>query len=280
MKIYYDNLECLELKGVYLIRNLENRLLKIGICSNLKERYKSIKKQFSFCGTDPNLKIECFIEYGYNRELEAYLHKTFDNIRYKNEWFDIENIDIILNAIKNFKEPIKNIKKKRLINKKDPLLNNNTTYYNFHFKIDGEMHRIVMKSKDDFRKTVYKMNRLCRDVGYKYDVFDECLASFDCNNEDDREEFEEINLNYIKPITDDIIKVFKDLNCDYIILSNNEWIDLEVFVVKRLNYIRLEAINALKEELNLLEESLNYSSIEGVKRDIDKFKTSVINDFF
>ena len=43
MKVYYDNLNNLELKGVYLIRNLDNELLKIGICKNLKRRLKKYK---------------------------------------------------------------------------------------------------------------------------------------------------------------------------------------------------------------------------------------------
>ena len=64
-----EDLENLNLKGVYLIRNLDNNMLKIGIANNLSRRFKEIENSFRFCGVVPNLKIECFIEYEHNYEL-------------------------------------------------------------------------------------------------------------------------------------------------------------------------------------------------------------------
>jgi hypothetical protein len=99
-KIYYDDLESLNLKGLYLIRNIDNNKIKIGICSNLSRRFSEIENSFKFCGIDPNIKIECFIECIINYDLEQYLHKEFKEMNYQNEWFDIDNIGIILDKIK------------------------------------------------------------------------------------------------------------------------------------------------------------------------------------
>src|SRR5574344_617899 len=124
-KIYKNNFkECKE-KGVYLIRNLDNGLLKIGKAKNLNRRFKEIKSSFKFCGNIPNLSIESFIEYNNNSELERYLHNTFEHNRIQNEWFDIENYQIVLNTIDSFLEiPIrteKKIHKRTNIDKYEPI---------------------------------------------------------------------------------------------------------------------------------------------------------------
>lgn len=49
-KIHKENLEQLKLKGVYLIRNLDNGLLKIGACSNLNKRFSEIMVVLDFVG--------------------------------------------------------------------------------------------------------------------------------------------------------------------------------------------------------------------------------------
>jgi predicted GIY-YIG superfamily endonuclease len=72
-KIHYKNFDRLkDILGVYLIRNLDNNTLKIGITDNLPKRYKQIIKTFNFCGSTPKLKIECYIEYKNNLQLEQF----------------------------------------------------------------------------------------------------------------------------------------------------------------------------------------------------------------
>jgi hypothetical protein len=101
-RIYTENLDTSKLKGVYLIRNLENNLLKIGACSNLSSRFKQIKSTFRHCGNIPELKIECLIECNENFELEKYLHDVFKEFRVINEWFKINGIEQITKSINNF----------------------------------------------------------------------------------------------------------------------------------------------------------------------------------
>lgn len=102
LTIHFDNLEELELKGLYLIRNLNNNNIKIGICNNLKLRFNEIRNSFRFCGIEPNLKIECFVETRHHYKLESYLHEEFKNYNIQNEWFNIENIDIVLDRVKEY----------------------------------------------------------------------------------------------------------------------------------------------------------------------------------
>src|SRR5574344_1762109 len=97
-KIYKNNFKECKDKGVYLIRNLDNGLLKIGKASNIIRRLNEIEGSFKFCGVVPRLNIEAFIEYDNNSELERYLHNTFEHNRIQNEWFDIENYQIVLNT--------------------------------------------------------------------------------------------------------------------------------------------------------------------------------------
>ena len=124
MKIYYDNLEDLELKGVYLIRNLDNKLLKIGICKNLKRRFKEIQNSFNFVGYNSNLKIECFIECDNNLEIEKRLHDKFKDCNYKNEWFNIKDITPLLDEINKY-----NIKKSNNKNTKVLDISSTKRYY-------------------------------------------------------------------------------------------------------------------------------------------------------
>ena len=100
--IYYSNLDKLDKKGLYCLRNLNNNMLKIGIANNLSRRFKEIQNNFKFCGAIPDLKIECFIEYTNNYKLEQYLHKEFKELNYQNEWFSIENINLVLKKVEEF----------------------------------------------------------------------------------------------------------------------------------------------------------------------------------
>lgn len=101
-KLHYGGYDDLKTKGVYLIRNEDNNKLKIGITANLPRRLKEIKKSFQFCGTIPKLEIEGYIEYEYNLELEQYLHKELKEYNYQNEWFAIDDINIVLEKLKDF----------------------------------------------------------------------------------------------------------------------------------------------------------------------------------
>lgn len=102
-KLYDNNFDNIKTKGVYVIQDLNNNRVKIGITDNLSRRYKEILKSFKFCGTIPDLKIIYFIEYKDNFKLEQYLHKELRDYNYLNEWFDLENnFQLILDAIGSF----------------------------------------------------------------------------------------------------------------------------------------------------------------------------------
>lgn len=104
-KIYKEDFDRCENKGVYLIRNLDNGLLKIGMARNINKRFKEIENSFKFCGAIPNLKLEYFIEYKNNAQLEGYFHKVFNCNRVQNEWFNISDSNTVLNSIDGFTEP-------------------------------------------------------------------------------------------------------------------------------------------------------------------------------
>ena len=102
-KIHFENLESIkDIKGVYLLRNLDTGKLKIGTTKDVTRRLQQIIKSFQFCGTIPKLEIECFIEYGYSLELERFLHKELEEYNYQNEWFNIYNINVVLNKLNIF----------------------------------------------------------------------------------------------------------------------------------------------------------------------------------
>lgn len=46
--------------------------------------------------------MECFIEYGYSLELEIFLHRELEDYNYQNEWFNIYNINVVLNKLNIF----------------------------------------------------------------------------------------------------------------------------------------------------------------------------------
>ena len=103
-EIYKEDFDKCKNKGVYLIRNIDNGLLKIGKASDINRRFKEIKRSFKFCGNMPNLNIECYIEYKNNSELEAYFHNTFESNRIQNEWFNIKNHQTVLDSIVKYTE--------------------------------------------------------------------------------------------------------------------------------------------------------------------------------
>ena len=99
--IKFSNFDNTTGEGIYLIRNKNNNLLKIGLTNDINRRIKDIKSNFKFFGEKPNLELECFIECDNNFEVEKYLHKRFDKYRYTNEWFDIKYISDIISSLIN-----------------------------------------------------------------------------------------------------------------------------------------------------------------------------------
>ena len=87
-------------KGVYLIRNKQNGLLKIGRTYNIERRYGEIVKSFEFCGMSAsNIILEKFIECSEEVRLERELHKELENYNVQNEWFDIKDYNIVEEAL-------------------------------------------------------------------------------------------------------------------------------------------------------------------------------------
>lgn len=87
-------------RGVYLIRNRQNGLLKIGRTNNIERRYGEIIKSFEFCGMSAsNIILEKFIECSDEVRLERELHKELENYNVQNEWFDIKDYDIVEEAL-------------------------------------------------------------------------------------------------------------------------------------------------------------------------------------
>lgn len=162
-------------EGVYLIRNLDNGLLKIGKTNNFKRRFNEIINNFNFCGIEPKIQIEAFINYYDETKLESYLHKTFKSCRVKNEWFDIENKDIIFESLKNFD------------NVKD---NKSKSYKNSYLSLNDLIVWAYLSSK---RKKIYGFNYVFNTMNSEYDVtiegylptlydFDVAVVLMDDNN--------------------------------------------------------------------------------------------------
>ena len=87
-------------KGVYLIRNKQNGLLKIGRTNNIERRYGEIIKSFEFCGMSASdIILEKFIECSEEVRLERELHKELENYNVQNEWFDIKDYNIVEEAL-------------------------------------------------------------------------------------------------------------------------------------------------------------------------------------
>ena len=217
-----ENLQENNFRGVYLIRNLDNGLLKIGRCNNLARRFKEITKSFNFCGVKPKLEIECFLEYDNEIELELYLHEQFKEVREQNEWFEIEDIHIILEKLDSFKKKeIERKKKIKIGSKKKTEKHENQIkdlsdyYYYFSFmeyKYSRErklerIERIIWKTKildisilerkvSDIMKVYYNIHDFTT-------YFNEGLLSQKINpNESMLEAFEKFNTDCIVEVTD------------------------------------------------------------------------------
>ena len=132
-----EGLETKRLSGLYLIRNLNTNALKIGITNNLQGRFEGLIATFKHVGINPRLKVECFLECETDiySKLERILHKKFEKHNIQNEWFDIENIDNILEYTMSLDESIFD--------------NNSTTYKNIRIlKQDNPMNIPISNNID------------------------------------------------------------------------------------------------------------------------------------
>lgn len=225
-KIYYHNFDKLKNEiGLYLIRNSDNNKLKIGITNNLQRRLKEIQKSFQFCGVIPKLNVECFIKYEHNAELEEYLHKELKEFNHQNEWFSIDDINIVLNKIKNFeyKEIIK-LKNQynppeRKIKKK---VYKSYTYYKYETIENSKTYNIYIRFKgNEYDATYYIDNIYSKITGYQnhFNVDEDYYGDF-VNPK-------KCTFNY------DIVKLFDLYNTDAIVEhSPKEYISLEFFILK------------------------------------------------
>lgn len=154
MKIHKDNFEKLELRGVYLIRNIDNGLLKIGKTNNFKRRYNQIYGSFKFCGYIPNLTVECFVEYERETELEKFLHDKFNNVRKQNEWFEINSVDDVVAILDEFQKIYTNDNKsdKNNVNARNKKPNEQFGY--------RYVELCVMSDKFKHQRVIYKTNKI------------------------------------------------------------------------------------------------------------------------
>ena len=145
-----EGLETKELSGLYLIRNLDTNALKIGITNNLQSRFKDLIATFKHVGISPRLKVECFLECEikvYSR-LERMLHKKFKKYNIQNEWFDIRNIDNILEYTMSLDESVFD--------------NNSTTYKNIRIlKQDSPMNILIPNDIDLKKDNIKIIPTLC-----------------------------------------------------------------------------------------------------------------------
>lgn len=101
-----EGLETKELSGLYLIRNLDTNALKIGITNNLQSRFEGLIATFKHVGINPRLRVECFLECETDiySKLERMLHKKFKKCNVQNEWFNIKDINVILDFVSTLNE--------------------------------------------------------------------------------------------------------------------------------------------------------------------------------
>lgn len=274
VKIHYDNLEELTLKGVYLIRNKDNNLLKIGYCKDFKKRFKEIISSFNFVGYIPTLKIECFIECEYYQDLEKYLHIYFENSRIQNEWFNINDISKIIEFAKLFKS--KDSQKENLKSNKD-LVNTKIKdgilkYYKFNYSFDFKTSYSIIFKSDKPHLDFNYLNNLCYELGYNKSnelIHSDMYLSERCIELEYQEEadiYDILNSEYIIQLKDSTwIPIIDFLKPMVIELQNKEIEYVKRVLNEAIIYmeeINLEDNNSIKDNYNkmynLLEEELYY----------------------
>lgn len=242
-ELYYDKFEELKCKGVYLIRNLDNNTLKIGITDNLPRRFKEINKSFKFCGTEPNLKIECFIKYENNLDLERFLHKTFLEYNSQNEWFNIEDITMVLKKLDDFiyiePKKIEAVEKIDKIEQKDKIINSVDKYY---------LHSYYHYNKKD-KNGNYEVN----DIYIKATSKDRACSLIDKIYADIFHDWNYFGCEYIEELyteinpSDYLIENFKKIETKAIIkLTNKCYTSLGNYLIKEYNTRLIERFNQIK----------------------------------
>lgn len=89
--------------GLYIIKNNENNLIKIGITQNISQRIRGLKTTFNHCGIPCDLELLYYVQDVDNVKLEKHLHKYFKDNNSMNEWFEI-NPNIVIEYIDSIKE--------------------------------------------------------------------------------------------------------------------------------------------------------------------------------
>lgn len=302
-----DNLENLKLEGVYLIRNLDNNTLKIGVANNLNRRFKEIQKQFKFCGHVPNLRIECLIEYNYPYDLEKYLHNEFNEVNSQNEWFYIDNINDIIIKLDNFEfvknEAITNFnstsnkksKKTELKNSKYEIQLEEIEKYNIENNIinlyrsfwtplsleTGSNIEIYTKAntcKEARQKTYEKIKELINEKYYEHFVWNDEIFN---SSEDDKEKYyREID----KKVSDgEIIEMMEQIDdSDFLIYFENNTNEIVYFNnIERFfnNYNKTNNFySELKRKQNLENKIKDMENeIKELKKQYDNFEIPTID---
>jgi predicted GIY-YIG superfamily endonuclease len=262
-KIHYDKLEELKVNGVYLIRNLDNKKLKIGITNDMSRRLHEIEKSFQFCGTIPKLNIECFIEYEHNLELEQYLHKEFKKFNHQNEWFSIDSVQIVLDKIIFFEYKEKQPLKKNVIKKKgNSLLTDNYRYYKYNLKNRLVDCIVFLKRKRKASGMFEEIDRVAKSVGYMWNWHFIC-----------EEDLEELKSKEIKALD----KLFLYYKTDTIAKVEDNYMRLDTYLGnvlrdKKINILTMNRENIIKILDELINCNYNTTDIETIKSDIIKIE--------
>lgn len=247
-----DDLKNKELQGIYFIRNIDNGYLKIGKTNNFKRRLREIERSFKFCGHMPKLKVEGFIEYNKEDELELYLHSKFSDFKVQNEWFNINDLDCIKIAINEYTPPVKEVKivtktickNDNKSNKRDIDENNNTYKYymiltdEFRQSRDDDFSWMIIRGKKGFNSLICKLDK----ISYKITGCWNTYSSKQCMLE---EGAEDMALNFIKNNTSVLIE-FEKLKTDYILITNDgnrKYLDYEGELTRITNESKLKFIH-------------------------------------
>jgi len=233
-----------------LIKNKDNDKLKIGITNNLMRRLSEIKKSFQFCGVIPELDIECYIEYKHNLELEQYLHKELKEYNYQNEWFSIDNIDIVLEKLNDFKyeKELKEIKPLIKENFNIPEENNIDKFmvksmkyylynhYEWHDCKNYTRYSIYIKCNGDEWTACSMIDDIQGDIFHDWNYFTHCYEKERYNKFD---------------ASDELIDKFKELNTNAIIKTENGNINsLEDHFIQKYNNYLSNTLTDIKDYIN------------------------------
>lgn len=259
-KIIYRDFNKVKREGVYLIRNLDTNKLKIGITNDLMRRLHEIEKSFQFCGTIPKLKIECFIEYNYNLELEQFLHKELQEFNYQNEWFSIDNINIVLEKVQYFKRKEKVVKV--IVEPKKISLGKVEDYRYYVYKLKKIDIDCIVYFKRKLTKmwTTEEIENITTSLGYMWNYFS--MAEW---------EIQELDIHTINIIEQEFLKY----NTNTIAYVDNSFMRLDVYLG---NILIKRKINELKNNKDVIFNTINkLINIEYDNSNIDHIKETINN---